>query len=181
MSSTFYAYLGTLCWNWNSSPTLSRETPNQQIPNQSCNSYSVPLPKIIQTVSSQCRSAPTKLPLLCKRARLILKFEKFISKLPTYRLTHLPKISFHRFLDSVTSSCQFVFYQLIQQNFPGEILILPTAPKVIWVLVPLSGLRPFQFHSHSHSPLSPQYFMLNRQPFSKRFNSQKITIPTDDS
>jgi len=39
---------------------------------------------------------PSKLPLLCKRFKLISKFYKFIPKLPTYHVSHLSKTPFSK-------------------------------------------------------------------------------------
>jgi len=55
----------------------------------------VPAPIIpaMQNVSNNSRCTQWKLPLLCKRATILLKLEKFTLKLPPYRLSYLPTIS----------------------------------------------------------------------------------------
>jgi len=41
--------------------------------------------KNIETIISRWRFTPTKLPLICRRASLIFKFQKYTYKLPPYR------------------------------------------------------------------------------------------------
>ena len=52
------------------------------------------LPKSIQKIEALWRFTPSKLPLLCKRFKLISKFEKFRPELPTYHVSHLSKNPF---------------------------------------------------------------------------------------
>ena len=114
------------------------------------------LSKSIQKIEAQWRFTPSKLPLLCKIFKLISKFGKFIPKLPTYHVSRLPffnifqKIPFLKFPDSITSSHQIVFTQLIQQKFWNKLSSSLMGQKVtsVW------GLRSgsLLFHCHFFFP-----------------------------
>ena len=91
--------------------------------------------KTIKLTSSHWRFTPSKLPLLCKRANIILKLQKFTYQTPQYRFTNLHfsalfhRPSLHKFPKPNKSNHQNRFSHFIQQHFNQETLIFTDGSK----------------------------------------------------
>ena len=87
-------------------------------------SYSpAPLIQSITSVASHWRFTPAKLSLLCQRAKIILKLQKYTFQLPQYRFTTLPysslykKFPIHKLPKANESTPQHYFNHFIQHHF----------------------------------------------------------------
>jgi len=83
----------------------------------------------ITSVVSHWRFTSAKLPLLCQRAKTILKLQKYTFQLPQYRFTTLPysslykKFPIHKLPKANESTQQHHFDPFIQHHFPQATLI----------------------------------------------------------
>ena len=134
-------------------------------------SYSpAPLIQSITCVASHWRFTPAKLPLLCQRAKIILK-QKYTFQLPQYCFTTLPysslyeKFSIHK-LPKANESTNIILITSSNTTFLKQRSFSQTVLEASSVLELQSESPPHLPHFLSLSPHSHQFFTPNNQLFS---------------
>ena len=169
--SSVHTNLGSLCWNWHPPLHFRRNWLTDRFLIKSMSYSPAPLIQSITSVDSHSRLTPAKLPLLCQRAQIVLKLQKYTFQLPQYRFTTLPYSSLyknfpiHILPKAKESTPQHHFNHFIQHHFPQATLIFTDGSRrqlgtgaVVWI--------PSSSTSLSFSPHSHQSFTPNNQLFS---------------